>query len=156
MVIGLREAGYRLAMSAKSVLNISALPRFKSRCASRKINGVLDGEQILPRDYYRFVAIEPAYPGDLERLLARAKVAGVEVILFSPPRPQSVINMLGQNEYLALLDHLDYIAAKYSAPIWYSRHAWPDDHFIDIMAHTNERGRVRFQREIVEWYEARK
>ncbi|MFC1605789.1 hypothetical protein ACFL33_02870 [Pseudomonadota bacterium] len=155
MVDGLSGAGYRLAMSAKEALKISPLPKFDTKCAAPSTTLNLDTERLAPSAFYGFQEIEPSYPDELERLLARAREAGAEVMFISPPRPQSLVNELGEEEFAALLAHIRHLAEEYGVPVWYSPQPWPDDHFMDILAHTNELGRARFQRELAEWYEAR-
>lgn len=155
MTRALRRTSNRLVSTVRSLLSGVPKKNYTLACRARKTTRNLDAAQLLPGDFYRINPIEPSHPEALQGSLARARAAGVEVFFFSPPRPESLVENLGNEEYAALVAHLEGIAAKQGAPLWYSPAPWPDDHFMDILAHTNQRGRLRFQQELTRWYEAR-
>ena len=147
----MREAGEILTLKIRVIFNFrTRVVRF----GAMNMDGTFDPKQLRPIDYYRFKTIEPTYGDELQAQLARAKKANVEVFFFSPPRPQSAINVIGNDEFADLQSHMNNIAAFYDLPLWYSPIPWPDDHFMDIMAHANARGRFRFRKELSQWYEA--
>jgi hypothetical protein len=155
IVNGMREAGFRLAISVKSLFRPVPMPNYVIKCRAGYANRTLDAAQLVPRDYYRFRLIKPTFAGELKSLLAQARESNVEVIFFSPPRPRSLAERLKDGEFAAFLAHLDDVAAAYDLPLWHAPAPWPDDHFMDILAHANERGRARFEQELAQWYEAR-
>jgi len=151
----MREAGLRLTLKVKTLLNLSQNRSRVVRLGAGKGDRTIDPEKLRPLDYYDFQKIEPAFGDELKVQLARARKVNVEVIFFSPPRPQSIVSMIGNEEFADLHSHLNHIATIYDVPLWYSPIPWPDDHFMDILAHTNVRGRLRFQKELAEWYGTR-
>lgn len=155
IVNGMREAGSRLATSVKSLFRPVPRPNYVIKCRAGNADRTLDAAQLFPRDYYRFRFIEPGYGDELKDLLAQAREKNIEILFFSPPRPRSLVQRLENGEFAAFLAHLDHIAAAYDLPLWRAPAAWPDDHFMDILAHANERGRARFRHELTQWYETR-
>jgi hypothetical protein len=156
MVVALGETGAKLTFVVKAFFKVGQNRNHIIQIGARKTDQTLDTEQLRPGDYYRFQKIEPSYGDELQALLARAKDTNVEVFFFSPPRPQSAVSMMGNDEFADLHFHLEHIAALYDVPLWYSPVPWPDDHVMDILAHTNVRGRIRFQKELAQWYGARR
>ncbi len=153
-VMTLRETDVKLKFVLKRLLN--------SRWGSTTVwldrniaDQTLDVEQLQSNDFYRLLKIEPSNPDELQTLLAGARDVNVEVFFFSPPRPQSAVSMMGEDEFAALQSHIGRIAAFFGVPLWSSPGAWPDDHFMNIHAHTNVQGRKRFQEELAQWYGAR-
>jgi hypothetical protein len=156
IVNGMRDAGARLAISVKSLFKSAPKPNYVVKCRGGNANRTLDTAKLLPRDFYRFQTTEPSRPDELEALITRAREAGVEVIFFSPPRPRVLVDKLGDEDFAEFLAHLDHVAASQGVPLWYSPAPWPDDHFMDILAHANERGRHRFRQDLIQWYEGRR
>ena len=161
MTFRLRQTGKRLFINTRSLLNLAPKRKLIRKlnqdvdCGVPKGKNTFDPKQIPSKKYYHFVKTEPSFGEQFRAQLARASKAGVEVIFFSPPRPQSAIDRMGADEFADLNAHLDHMSASYGVPLWYSSKPWPDDHFMDIQAHTNERGRIRFQKELADWYRAR-
>ena len=79
----------------------------------------------------------------------------MEVLFYSPPRPLTSIRAIGSDGLEDLQQHVVKVADSFNVPLWISPLAWPDDHFMDILAHTNERGRIRFQKELADWHRKR-
>lgn len=115
-------------------------------------DSALDFGAVGSEDYYRLIPLEPVDPGELRSLLERARAAGTEVLLFYPPRPRSFVTLIGEAEFVRMIEHVSAVAEEFRVPLWYSSSGWPDDHFIDIKAHVNARGRARFLRELARWY----
>jgi hypothetical protein len=151
----IRETGARMRSAVRPIFNLGPHPNHVIRLGGRKFDRILEAKQLQANDYYGFLKIQPIYSDELQNLMARAREAKVEVIFFSPPRPQSTINVMGSAEFADLNSHLNRIAASFGVPLWYSPIPWPDDHFMDVLAHPNVRGRIRFQEELALWYGAR-
>ena len=151
----LRTTGVRLVNNLKSLLPWVPGKIYALECRARNTTRTLDAAKLSPGDFYRLRRIEPSHPEQLQGLLARARDSGVEVIFFSTPRPQSLVDSLEAGEFAAHLEHLKSIAAVQGVPLWFAPAPWPDDHFMDILAHANQRGRLRFQQELSRWYAAR-
>ena len=153
----IQEFGKRLTRRFNVLLNIISPNRIRTvRLGPSSNDGTIDAKQLEQLDNIRFTKREPHFGDELQIQLMRAREVNVEVIFFSPPRPQSVVNEMGNDVYKDLQVHMERIAAAYDVPLWYSPIPWPDDHFWDIMAHANARGRIRFQQELAQWYKARR
>lgn len=155
MVLTLRDVGEKLTFTVKRLLHQDRNPYRTVQVGSQKTEKTLDKKNISQREYYRFHKTEPARKIDLQTLLIDAEKANVEVFFFSPPRPQSAIDMMGVDHFDDLNSHLEQLAASHGRPLWYSPIPWPDDHFMDILAHANARGRARFRQELADWYSER-
>jgi hypothetical protein len=151
----LRWLGDTLTNTVKGLFGMDPRAPRRVRLGAQASSGLMEEGGIAPDLRYRIRRTSPDDPEGLRTLLDRARRAGVRVFLFSPPRPQSAVVMIGKEEYSALLAHLEAFADEFGLPLWTSPDPWPDDHFMDILAHTNERGRDRFQRELSRWYRAR-
>ena len=149
------DLGADLTLSAKALFDVERQPGRTLHLGGIAKDRTLTAAQSTAEQYYRFRPLEPSFGDELRFQLTRARNANIEVIFFSPPRPQLAVNMIGQSEFADLHAHLERIAAVYGVPLWHSPEPWPDDHFMDILAHANERGRARFRRELAEWYGAR-
>lgn len=150
------DLGAELTLSVKTLLNVAVQPGRTLHMGGVAKDGTLTAAHVAPEKFYRFYEIEPSLGDELRAQLLRARNANVEVVFFSPPRPQLVVDLIGPDEFYALHDHLERIATEYGVPLWHSPTPWPDDHFMDVMAHANERGRQRFRGELAGWYEARR
>jgi hypothetical protein len=153
--VTMRGIGGRLTFFFRSIFNLSATPYKAIRLGAWDRDGRLDVKKSRPANFHRLVKIQPSRRDELHALLADARDANVEVIFVSQPRPQSAVDMMGTEEFSDLHSHLDDIAASFGLPLWYPPIPWPDDHFIDINAHANVIGRIRFQKELASWYGAR-
>ena len=151
-----RRIGDRLAADFKALFHIGPSPKRVLRVGPRDVTRSLEPEKLNPDDFYRFNRIEPSHGDELRVQLARAGEMGVEVYFFSPPRPRAAVDKMGADEYSRLLEHVERLAADYGVALWHPPGAWPNDHFMDILAHANERGRQRFQRELSGWYRERR
>jgi hypothetical protein len=155
MTAGILQTGGRLTISVKALLKSDPKPDQTVDCGTPKPDRSLDAAQLSFQDFYRIHKTEPSHSDALRAVLARARDANVEVFFFYPPRPQSAVDMMGSGEFKDLNLHLERLADLYEVPLWYSPIPWPDDHFMDILAHTNERGRIRFQKELADWHRKR-
>jgi hypothetical protein len=115
-------------------------------------NRTLNIKAVAAEHYYRLSCLQPAYPEELGRLLEEARSASIEVLFFAPPRPLSVVNLIGEAEFAKVIECISDVAQEFRVPVWYSPSGWPDDQFIDISAHANARGRARFLHELANWY----
>ena len=148
-----RELGARLTVNFKRFWSDHpGAPVFFYKSPIDGGDSPLDLGAVAPEDYYRLIPLEPVHPGELRRLLERARATGTEVFFFSPPRPRSVVTLIGEAEFVRMMEHVSAVAEDLRVPLWYSSSGWPDDHFIDIKAHVNARGRARFLRELARWY----
>ena len=152
MVKTLSDIAARMTFIVKSSLNMGRDARHIVLFGARKTDRTLDVEQLQAKHYYRFLKTEPSYSAELQGQLLRARDTNVEVFFFSPPRPASAVSKMGKDEFADLHSHLHHISTLFDVPLWISPVAWPDDHFMDIFAHTNARGRIRFQKELTQWY----
>ena len=149
----LRQLGARLTINFKRLFSDN--PGVPVAFYKRPIDGgdsALDFGAVASEDYYRLIPLEPVDPGELRRLLERARAAGTEVLFFYPPRPRSAVRLTGEAEFARMVEHVSAVAGEFRVPLWYSSSGWPDDHFIDIKAHVNARGRARFLRDLARWY----
>lgn len=148
----MKEIGSRMTIAARSLLGMKSPPVHIVSTGSRKTERTLDPRGLQPSQFYWFLEHEPADPEELRDLLARAREAGVEVLFFSPPRPLTSIRAIGSDGLEDLQQHVVKVADSFNVPLWLSPLPWPDDHFMDINAHTNSLGRTRFQKELTQWY----
>lgn len=148
----LRHLGVRLSTQVRILLGLGERRHWVVKEGSRRDRKTLNPKRLGSRHYYRFRLTGPQHPEELEARLNDAGNAGVEVIFFSPPRPESVVRAMGEEHYLEMQAHLRELATQWGVALWLPEEAWPDDHFMDVMAHANPRGRRRFQAELAEWY----
>lgn len=150
------ELGMKMTRAVWWLFNLGPTKSEQVKTGANKKNKTLDVSQVEKGSFYWFQLIMPSLGDDFQTQLTRAKNANTEVIFFSPPRPESLFIETGHGGLSKLNDHVVRVASTYDVPIWYSPAPWPDDHFMDIMAHANELGRRRFQRELAQWYGSRK
>jgi hypothetical protein len=152
----LREFGARVTMNFKH--QVFGIPFPQKTFYPSPVNGgsgSFDFNGLAVEEYYRILELNPAYPTEIRRLIQAAGASGVDLIFFSPPRPASAVHMLGEDRFARMLAHTEDVADDLGVPLWYSSSGWPDDHFIDIAAHVNARGRDRFLAELSGWYGSR-
>jgi hypothetical protein len=152
-----RDLGERLTLNLKSLLfDPRRSPLAVHRNPMDLGNSTFDFKAVDSADYYRLLPVEPVYPDELGRVLERARSLNTQVFFFSPPRPLSVVKLIGDAEYARIIEHISTLARKFGVPVWYSPSGWPDDNFLDIHAHVNGRGRARFLHELANWYGGRR
>jgi len=148
-----QELGARLTLNFKRLL--FELPPAQLNFYKHPVDGgksALHFQAVAPEDYYRLLPLEPAHPDELGRLLERARSTSTEVVFFLPPRPLSAVKLIGYAEFERIIEHASELAREFRVSLWYSPAGWPDNHFIDIKAHVNARGRERFLQELANWY----
>jgi hypothetical protein len=101
---------------------------------------VFDGEVAFDRGNYPIRLHQREYGSDLKQVVDAAHAAGTKIYLFSLPRSETGIDVLGEEREKQLADAVTKLSADSGLPLLQLGRALPDSNFFDH-AHPNHAGR---------------
>lgn len=144
--LGLRKGAlFPNEMSLAEQLLLKKPTRFK-----RRFDGVIDR----PEQYYPVNVRSPRQLSALRRTVAQAIRRGATVVLVVPPRSQTAMDLMGEDNAHALAQQIDSLAEELDLPVFSPGPNWSDEFFRD-RAHLNTYGRDRFISALRDWWSQR-